>query len=169
MGQGKYNVFVLLIFIPCLSNTTVHVSRSSSTSSRVIAHITRSSANIIAQGGSFSMFSVRTSIIIMNKRGLSPILDVIPPLLLLLFPHKTCNSLVCAIVIIAIRDQMHVWSHWTVREGHVGCLCTSLLIFWCLFYCAPCGIFLQPANRTITALFIRGKYCIQWGMDASNC
>ena len=70
VGLGKYSVFVLLIFSPCLSNTTLHVSRSSSTSSRVIAHSTRSSANIIAQGGSFSMFSVRTSIIIMNKRGL---------------------------------------------------------------------------------------------------
>ena len=57
-GLGKYSVFVQLIFSPCLSNTTLHVSRSSSTSSRVIAHSTRSSANIIAQGGSFSMFSV---------------------------------------------------------------------------------------------------------------
>ena len=35
----------------CLSNTTLHASRCSSTSSRVIAHSTRSSANIIAQGG----------------------------------------------------------------------------------------------------------------------
>ena len=67
---GKYFVFVLLIFSPCLSDTTLHVSRSSSTSSRVIAHSTRSSANIIAQGGSFSMLSVRTSTIVMNKRGL---------------------------------------------------------------------------------------------------
>ena len=70
VGLGKYSVFVLLIFSPCLSNTTLHVSRSSSTSSRVIAYSTRSSANIIAQGGSFSTFSIRTSIIIMNKRGL---------------------------------------------------------------------------------------------------
>ena len=70
VGLGKHSVFVLLIFSPCLSNTTLRVCRSSSTSSRVIAHSTRSSANIIAQGGSFSMFSVRMSIIIMNKRGL---------------------------------------------------------------------------------------------------
>ena len=69
VGLGRYSVFVLLIFSPCLSNTILHVSRSSSTSSRVIAHSTRSSANIIAQGGSFSMCSVKTSIIIMNKRG----------------------------------------------------------------------------------------------------
>ena len=60
VGIGKYSVFVLLIFSQCLSNTTLHVSRSASTSSRVIAHSTRLSANIIAQGGS-SMFSVRTS------------------------------------------------------------------------------------------------------------
>ena len=52
VGLGKYSVFVLLIFSPCLSNTTLHVSRSSSTSSRVISHSTRSSANFIAQGGS---------------------------------------------------------------------------------------------------------------------
>ena len=69
VGLGKYSVFDLLIFSPFLSNTTLHDSRSSSTSSRVIAHRTRSSANIIAQGGSLSMFSVKTSIIIMNKRG----------------------------------------------------------------------------------------------------
>ena len=56
VGLGKYYVFVLLIFSPCLSNTTLHVSMSSS---RVIAHSTRSSANIIAQGGSLSMCSVR--------------------------------------------------------------------------------------------------------------
>ena len=61
---GNYSVFVLLIFSPCLSNTTLRVSRSSSTSSRVIAHKTRSSANIIARRGSFFMFSVGTSIII---------------------------------------------------------------------------------------------------------
>ena len=61
VGLGKYSVFVLLIFSPCLSNTTLHVSRSSSTSSRVMAHSTRSSANIIAQGWSFSMVYVRTS------------------------------------------------------------------------------------------------------------
>ena len=64
VGLGKYSVFVLLIFSPWLSNTTLKASRSSSTSSRVIAHSTRSSANIIAQGGSFLMFYVRTSIII---------------------------------------------------------------------------------------------------------
>ena len=56
---GKYSVFAPLIFNPCLLNTTLHVSRSSSTSR------TRSSANIIAKGGSFRMFSVRTS-----ERGL---------------------------------------------------------------------------------------------------
>ena len=38
VGLGKYSVFVLLIFSPCLSSTTLHVSMSSSTSSRVIAH-----------------------------------------------------------------------------------------------------------------------------------
>ena len=69
VGIGKYSVFVLLIFSQCLSNTTLHVSRSASTSSRVIAHSTRLSANIIAQGGS-SMFSVRTSTIVMNQRAL---------------------------------------------------------------------------------------------------
>ena len=37
VGLGKYSVFVLLIFSPCLSNTTLHVSRSSSTSSLVTA------------------------------------------------------------------------------------------------------------------------------------
>ena len=81
-GLGKYYVFVLLILSTCLSNTTLHVSRSPSTSSRVIAHSTRSSANIITQGGSFSMFSVRTSIIIMNKRGLraDPWCTVVPVL-----------------------------------------------------------------------------------------
>ena len=55
VGLGKYSVFVLLIFSPCLSNTTLHVSMSSS---RVVAHRTRSSENIIALGGSFSMFSM---------------------------------------------------------------------------------------------------------------
>ena len=52
VGLGKYSVFVLLIFSSCLSKTTHHISRSSSISSRVIAHRTRSSANIITQGGS---------------------------------------------------------------------------------------------------------------------
>ena len=37
-GLGKYSVFVLLIFSPFLSHTIIHVSRSSSTSARVIAH-----------------------------------------------------------------------------------------------------------------------------------
>ena len=65
-----YSVFLLLTFIPLLSEAYLQLSSFSSTCSLLSLQITMSSANIMVRGASSLISSVILSIIIANKQGL---------------------------------------------------------------------------------------------------
>ena len=65
-----YAVFDRLTLSPCLSNWSRHISSSLSTAALEVSHMTKSSANSMAQGGSLSISEASTSMMMMKSRGL---------------------------------------------------------------------------------------------------